>query len=61
MPFSGTQSRKFKFRLHNPVMGLVDVDDTVFELFLDQKKTIFASYISGNRYTEPLPMNRDFS
>ena len=37
------------------------LDDTVFELFLDQKKTIFASNISGNRDTEPLPMNRDFS
>jgi len=36
--FSGTQSRKFKFRLHNPAMGLVDVDDTVFEIFLGQKK-----------------------
>jgi len=61
MPFSGTQSLKFKFWLHDPAMGLVDAWRHGFWAFSGPKKTIFASYISGNRDTEPLPMNRDFS
>ena len=41
MPFSGTQSRKFKFRIHNPVMGLVDAWRHGFWAFSGSKKNDF--------------------
>jgi len=38
MPFSGTQGRKFRFRLHNPAMGLVDAWRHGFWAFSGPKK-----------------------